>query len=571
MLDPKSKIKVGLLVDSYTVPAWEYYAVERLLASECARIELLIINAGNVHSRNNDRLVPSTSCPAMYRLLDSIDRRIFHREPDPFTPIDIRSCLFDVPSIAAKLTQGCFDESTVSRIRDYNLDILVQFGFNGLNASALTASRYGIWYYRHSGDVSKPDVFPGFWEVIKKYPETEASINATGGYLNLALTLYRSHYFTYPLSPTRNRGYCFWAASAFLSRQVEHLYRLGEQEFMMEIKKYGFPPTPAARGAYAVPSNLTSLAVLGILLTRTIGALIKRSLFQDTWYLLSSVKNQAESDSHEFRTIMPPRDRMWADPMIIRAEDKYFVFIEELFYKENKGHISVIEMKEDGGWKDPVPVLETPHHLSYPFVFYWDGRYYMIPESASTRTIDLYECEQFPHQWRFRMTLMSNVIAVDSTLFYHDDRWWLFTAMAHHLGAHPQVELFLFCATDFQTNHWKPHPRNPIVSDIKNARPAGRIYKNDGKIYRPSQYGAGTYGFGFDLNEVDVLTETDYREHTVESVRPNGNKWLLGTHTYGNEGKLTVIDAFSRRSKLTPGVIAHSQGPKPFSWVTDIS
>ncbi len=39
----------------------------------------------------------------------------------------------------------------------------------------------------------------------------------------------------------------------------------------------------------------------------------------------------------------------------------------------NKGHISVIRMDEQGVYSEPVKVLERPYHLSYPFVFEWEG------------------------------------------------------------------------------------------------------------------------------------------------------------------------------------------------------
>jgi hypothetical protein len=555
-------IKLGLLIDSHIIPAWAYYAIEQLLASRCAQIDLLIINAAGTHSHNRGHREPSVARPLMFRLLDFIDRKIFGTEPNPFLPKDISARLSHVPSIQAEPIRDRLSDDAISRIRAYNLDILAQIGFRGLNTVSLAVSRYGVWHYQHSYDESMADDFQGFWEVIRKHPETEASLHASGGYLNLSLTLYRSWYFTYPLSPTRNRRYCFWAAAAFLPRQVELLYHMGEQKFFQEVKKYNLPGHSANGKSYGIPSNADSAVLLARLLGRWTISLLQRIACRDTWYLLFHVDGQAETGCREFRVMMPPEDRLWADPMLVQAGGKHYIFIEELLYKKNKGHISVVEMDDEGAWKDPVPVLQSRHHLSYPFVFQFNDRHYMIPECSSAGSIDLYECVRFPYEWRFKMTLMNNVIAVDTTLFYHIDQWWLFTAMAHHVGANPQVELFLFYANDFSTTNWHAHPKNPVISDIKKARPAGRIFTRNGKIYRPSQYSTLIYGYGFDINEIEVLTKTDYREKTVESVRPGPNTRLLATHTYATDGQLTVIDGFTRKWRFLSPIRANPASRK---------
>jgi hypothetical protein len=178
------------------------------------------------------------------------------------------------------------------------------------------------------------------------------------------------------------------------------------------------------------------------------------------------------------------------------------------------------------------------------------GKYFMVPEAAENRTIDLYECAEFPRQWKFKTNLMKNVKAVDTTLFHYNGKWWLFTGMAENEGSFPLVELFLFFSGDLFAGEWDSHPLNPIVSDIKKSRPAGRLFTRNGKIFRPSQDCSKFYGYGFDLNEVLLLSETEYLEKRMTSVRPHWDKKIQGTHTFSREGELTIIDAFMRRRKL---------------------
>ena len=44
-----------------------------------------------------------------------------------------------------------------------------------------------------------------------------------------------------------------------------------------------------------------------------------------------------------------------------------------------------------------------------------DSELYIMPESSSNNTIDLYKCIDFPYKWK-KKTLIDNILAVDSNL-----------------------------------------------------------------------------------------------------------------------------------------------------------
>jgi hypothetical protein len=228
----------------------------------------------------------------------------------------------------------------------------------------------------------------------------------------------------------------------------------------------------------------------------------------------------------------------------------YYIFVEEFIYKHKKGHISYFKLDPPGNTQGPFRVLEEEYHLSYPFVFKSNGQYYMVPESVENKTISLYECIDFPDNWKFKLNLMENVLAVDTTLFYYKNKWWLFTGMPADQSSFPFVQLFLFFSDDLFSGKWNPHPQNPLITDYKKSRPAGSIFVDDGKIFRPSQDSSKMYGYGVDLNEILLLSEFEYIEERRFSVRPEWDKGVEATHTFAREGQLTVIDAFMRRRKI---------------------
>jgi len=116
-------------------------------------------------------------------------------------------------------------------------------------------------------------------------------------------------------------------------------------------------------------------------------------------------------------------------------------------------------------------------------------------------------------------------------------------------GASLCDELFLYHSDSPLSDNWIPHQRNPIVSDVKSARSAGRLFVRDGHLYRPSQNCSGHYGYGFNICEITKLTETEYEEKIVSRVEPKWDKNVVSTHTINYEDGLTVIDGQLRRRR----------------------
>ncbi len=277
--------------------------------------------------------------------------------------------------------------------------------------------------------------------------------------------------------------------------------------------------------------------------------IIHRLFFLHQWYLLYKLGDISIHDLAQFKDLIPPKDRFWADPFVVCRNQRYYIFIEEYFYRRGKGHLAVMEMDAQGNWTEPVRILEQPYHLSYPFIFEWAGKTYLIPESAENCTIDLYECVEFPSQWKFKKTLMNGVLAVDTTLLRYRDMWWMFTGVARREKELPFVELQIFFTDDLLASDWRAHPGNPVVPRSGCARPAGSLYMREGKLIRPAQNCSKMYGYGVDFFQVMVLSETDYIEKKIESIQPGWDEKALATHSYSQNGSLTVIDALQKRSK----------------------
>lgn len=274
---------------------------------------------------------------------------------------------------------------------------------------------------------------------------------------------------------------------------------------------------------------------------------LSKVLFHYQWQLLFDLNDSISERINEFKKIISSNDRFWADPFIIFTDNKYYIFFEEFIYKKNKGHISFFIIDQKGDLSKPQTILTRPYHLSYPFVFNYDKEYYMIPESSENNTIEVYKCLEFPQKWEFYKILMNNVVATDSTLFYYDNKWWLFTTI---MTKKNESELCLFYSDHPLSEKWIPHPKNPIVSGNKGSRSAGRIFEENGIIKRPAQDSSKGYGYGVIFYQINTINETDYQESEINSIYPDWNKNIIGIHTFARVNKLTMMDMRIKKLRL---------------------
>ncbi|MGA7192539.1 MAG: hypothetical protein WBW94_02835 [Anaerolineales bacterium] len=272
--------------------------------------------------------------------------------------------------------------------------------------------------------------------------------------------------------------------------------------------------------------------------------------FLDQWGIFTAKGVNYESlQWSAFHSLIPTKDRYWADPFIVVHQKQNHIFIEEKMYATGRGRIACLTLDEEGNLKSHQVVLERPYHLSYPFIFEYRGEMFMLPETAQNRTLEIYRCVHFPDQWELTTTLMNNIYVVDATLLEHKNKWWLFANVKEKNGSSLD-SLYLFFSDDPLSNRWTRHPLNPIVHDIHSARPAGRIFIRDGNLIRPSQDNSHRYGYAIKFNHIVKLSETEYEEITESSFEPPHHAKILATHTFNQMNDLTVVDAVIRRWKF---------------------
>jgi len=156
----------------------------------------------------------------------------------------------------------------------------------------------------------------------------------------------------------------------------------------------------------------------------------------------------------------------------------------------------------------------------------------------------LFRAVEFPGRWEKVATLLSDFAAVDSTIFLHEGRYWLFCGRADD---DIYLELFAFYSETLE-GPWLPHMRNPVKMDVRSSRPAGALFTYAGALYRPAQDCSTTYGSGIVFNRVLSLSPEEFAEEVAAEMRPQQNdRYPAGLHTVSLAGDLIVIDGLCRR------------------------
>lgn len=244
-----------------------------------------------------------------------------------------------------------------------------------------------------------------------------------------------------------------------------------------------------------------------------------------------------------------------ADPFMMRTADGWFMFFEVYNTASDKGEIGLAVSKNGLDWEYRQIVLREHYHLSYPYVFAWQGEYYMTPETLEPKAVQLYKAVSFPNEWAVVATLVKGEFA-DPSIFRFNDKWWLFACSTPFL--HDTLRLYF---ADELTGPWTEHPGSPIIEGNERiARPAGRVLVLDDKVIRYTQDCYPMYGTQVRAFEITNLTPNTYDEKECREspvIKPQGSGWNevgmhhLDAHLMSDGRWIACVDAMRSGVKAT--------------------
>jgi hypothetical protein len=537
----KRKIRIGIILAENKLPLWISRVIAQIRKSDMMKIELLLFTTSEVHHAN------SGAVPFVFNLHRRLDRFMTRNRADYSKSIDASGILKGIPGIKLETDlqlENRINQQTSKEISRYELDIILNFSTLILHEPGTELARFGVWQYRVEPENTGGDEIICYWNTVNKEPVIETLLECSISTSKDLIPLHRSWIPTNFNSIHLNLDHAYGICSVIIPRLIKGFYQYGYDYFSCLNSKYSQSEHHSAAKTFPPPSNLQAIKNMFRIIFRYLYLRLGYSGKLKWFLLFSQDRNTFPDPNSTFQRLVPPSDRFWADPFVICQNGKRYIFLEEVIYSTNKGHIALMELNKDGSVQQIQKILEKPYHLSYPFVFHHDDHYYMIPESAGNKSIELYICRDFPTKWTHVMNLASGINAKDTTVVYHRNKWWMFTAINDFNNYEEYVELHLFYADDLFTTEWKAHPCNPVVTDIRNARPGGRIFKQGNHLYRPSQDCSERYGLALNLNQIVELNEKHYKEVRVSRTEATWFPRLKGTHTFNFDMDFSIIDVY---------------------------
>ena len=431
-----------------------------------------------------------------------------------------------------------FAAEEVAKVRAARCDVLLRGGAGILRGEILEASPFGILSFHHGDNRVNRGGPAGFWESYLEWPATGFVLQRLTAELDGGDVLIRGSY------PTR---WFFLLNQALLfSKSNTHLKDLLKKLARDRALPPAEEPTPYSARLYRSPSVGTCLHYAARILLRAIRKGVQSAFrYRYRWSVSFSFTDWRRAVLWRTLTSPPPPGRFLADPFLWQHQERTFCFVEDYSYRDRLGRISAFQVDKQG-IAEPQSVLTEPFHLSFPFLFEFDGTTYMCPECSASGQIRLYQSVEFPHKWEFVKSIMSGVCAGDTMLFEKDGRWWLLTNIDRTGQGDFGSELYLFSADSPLSESWMPHPANPLKIDPEGGRNAG-LLKERGRLFRAGQVqGFDRYGVGIRIYEICALSPEVYRERLVGEIEPGFRPRLQGTHHISSVGNVTVVDSARR-------------------------
>ena len=527
--DGVDKLRIVVLIDNLMAPTWIAETLAAMVESDVAEV----VNVSAIAVR------PLPRFPMLFDLFlrtDAILAGVARAAtascslPGRLPQIVFSACLAQAGE--AKLEVSAIDQQRFAGLRP---DLIISFGLPPVGPELASVARHGAWSFdRRSTDPYRAAT----WLLTPLLRGDAVTLGGLAVYMSDSDSrhlLQPSWCATSQLSFARNRAHQLLRVPPLLLRALRQLA--------------GNVPLQRQPGPELLPPGSWMMLQFAL---RLIGRGLRRQIPRlgtiESWFLAvrrsDSGIDPAQPQFRDISRIDPPAEFYWADPCVVQRDGRDYVFLEEYVYAEQRGRISVIELDEQLSVLSHQSVLETAWHLSYPCVVENAGETLMTVESSEAQSVNLYRATQFPAHWEAVAELLRGWRFVDTTLHQHEGHWYLFANVTESaLGYDERIwdDLFLFVA-DSPMGPWQPHPLNPIVSDVRHARPAGRLFEHEGRLIRPSQDCSVDYGYAVVFNEVLMLSPTDYAEKQIGSLEPRWARGLRGCHTYSRAGNLEVID-----------------------------
>ncbi len=239
-----------------------------------------------------------------------------------------------------------------------------------------------------------------------------------------------------------------------------------------------------------------------------------------------------------FIPLINQKNSWHADPFIYERDNELYLFTEIYDCKKDIGKISCSKIiYGENRYFDEKIIIDYKTHLSFPYVFKYNNKLYLLIESSQSRELPLFDISSDPYCPVFVRNIFEGIDFVDCCLLEKEKNVFLFG-----YSEEKKAGLYCFLDKDFKA-----------ISDIQymdkslKTRPAGGFCD----FGRPAQNNEKKYGESIVF--YDYLFNGNNYTETINSkdIKVDKIKFIDGTkicakkvHTYNSTENFEVIDFF---------------------------
>jgi hypothetical protein len=243
-----------------------------------------------------------------------------------------------------------------------------------------------------------------------------------------------------------------------------------------------------------------------------------------------------------------PYDSYYADPFIIKSGDDYLdILVEDFSFEEDYGKLALMTLDKNFKHIRHKILLDTKSHLSYPFFFKENDKFYIFPEAGKSGKVSCYEYDPVNESVDFIKDLIDLPLC-DSSVLKQNGKYWIFGTLSDLNPEATEITDYKLCVffSDNLLGPYFPHPNNPVKCGLNRSRQAGNFIEVDGVIYRPTQNCKNQYGESITITKITELNEHNIVEEPYMTIcidKKNQNNFGMNTiHTINSLDNIIVVD-----------------------------
>ena len=431
-------------------------------------------------------------------------------------------------------------DKDIEIIKSFKLDFILRRDFRIIRGKILRSTKYGIWSLHHGDNDYYRGIPPGFWETYFNESITGVTLQKLNNNLDGGQIIDKGYYGTK----------FFWKHNEdFIKTKSVELVLKNINNFFYE-KKINLKKNKKI-GRYFFNPNFFNLLIYILkkyptyILKKILSYTFFYKFFFFKWNIYILKKQNYLNLKKEYSIkFSSPLTEYWADPFVFKHNSEYYLFFEKFNLLNNKGRISCKKFNNIND-KKSIDIIKSKYHYSYPHIFCFNKKIFMLPESSEKKKLELWECLKFPNKWKIKKILFNNSSIVDTNFFVDkNNNKWLFLNKSRDKYNDHNSELYIYKVLDNNFNTIIPHKKNPVIIDSRIARNAGKIfYDKHGRLIRPSQINLKEkYGFGFNLSKITKLNLNEYSEKVIKSFHYKKSINYSGIHHLDINEDNIIID-----------------------------